>query len=1205
MNVSKRRHRFPMQQGMISDATGYDRKLLLPGLIIAALALCVTLHAQNPAPAAPPAVLPTVDVKEIEALANQKFAREPGDLLNHLQRVGNTEPASLSLADRFILRFVTGDWKAVGTELAGMPPELSKKIYEKMLADLTGSQKPNMQIDDILGLADAAPGEFTSGQLQRLGQLLNAAVPARESYWLVDRLNKGTGKLGGKDPLKRQTAGRLLMFTNMKDLARDYLPPREEVEKMPDDGLKRELLSYLATQEDREQAQAAEVQRIWDENIVVFMKPIVTRIDQNDVNRAGSVIAKIVTQVPSGTVRSVLSDILKSNPDAALQLVSAIARKVVGDRSGDLATRSDNLDLQATIANLLADRVPAGDRTWDRIFEMMADHWVSEADASYAETTSSNQYKNKFVEPEELLGVAPAGKWMERLASGIRDRIDASSSRLILTGTRFDQAAERIVEIGKRNPAAGAALAEDFLLAWGKAHNPQLPESLRKKYNLAEGARIPVTPIMMDKNIDSLAKMMSQFRAAGLTPKDPAKVVDAFDLAYSSAETYRSSHIEKVFGPMAKMEEDVFFLIMSRMNANLGARWRKIEVQDAALTRRDQTETLGMVREGYTTALKMIEDWQGGHPDAWRALSLAGTLLTDWGDFEYFQQLVAGDPRARLVVFKEKNLTAQDYFDRSAAAYAKQVDKLSPGEYTVDAYLAWFNGLLGIGSNGEINLSKAMNRAALDTIRERILGMPGSAGKAHLGLFAKVTNARLNDVNNPLHEDLRYRYLAASMVIAKDDPFSFGAAKKLDYFDELMKEVRLETRVDGPNTVGRDEDFGIVLSIVHTEAMGRAAKFEQYLSNDPAAGGFKPTKSSNVKTMSEAQGPRDQLELNIREAMEPFFDISSIVFAAMDVKARPTAQAGWEETPLAYLQVRAKDASVDKIPPIELALKFVDMTGPVSIPAESAETVIKVATDDAAPARPVSNIAIEQTLDTRQLSINGTLALEIKATATGLVPDLEQLLTLPGDDVPIAVKHINPHEGLQIKELNTWGDAIAPVSERLWTLTLDGDAVRAADGPIEFRFPAPKLAETAVTYQTYEDQDLKPLTEPLVKLGREITPAVIVAEAKRIPLEWIAGAAGAVLLIVLLVIFALSRKGKEKPVRARDVFHLPKEIDGFSVVALLRRLGNSPLVSLKEAQRQDLQREIQRIEQACFGEKSGLPESDLRGIATKWLRQTT
>jgi len=94
-----------------------------------------------------------------------------------------------------------------------------------------------------------------------------------------------------------------------------------------------------------------------------------------------------------------------------------------------------------------------------------------------------------------------------------------------------------------------------------------------------------------------------------------------------------------------------------------------------------------------------------------------------------------------------------------------------------------------------------------------------------------------------------------------------------------------------------------------------------------------------------------------------------------------------------------------------MELKFIDLSGPVTVPAESAETVIKVATEKAPP-RPASQIEITQTLDDRQLHLNGGLTLEIKAAATGLVPDLDPTssISAPGNRA-IAVKNVNPHEG--------------------------------------------------------------------------------------------------------------------------------------------------------------------------------------------------
>ena len=1176
-----------------------------------AFALIATAQAQQPAaqtPASPP-VAPAPDpklIKEYESILQQKFTRDPNELLRHLERVGTSDPATLTANDHFQLRFVTGDWAKLGEELKAMPQDLAVKIYNKMLVDLTENRKPVVRLDDIIALSDVSPTELNNDNIRRLGQLLGVAVPMSESFWLVDRLQKGTAKFGGTDPAKRLLAARVLIAGNFRDLARTYLPANDKIAEIADEGVRNELMAFVATQEQRESTQRSEVQKIWDENIRELLEP-----PSNGKNKAWekqkpiSNISKIITQVPVSTLAPVITELVKSNPETALKLLTALERKVQNDRNGEVVTRTQNIAVQANVANLLCDLVKPGEQPWTQVIEMMADVWASEAENTFTQKATNNP--QRFVLPEDLMPQAPTGKWLAALSAGMRDRIDVAMSRLILTGANFDQAAERIVEIGKRSARAGAALAEDFLGVWAKTHNPQIPEQLRRKFNLPDDARIPVTPIMMEKNIESLARMMALFRQAGIAPSDYSKVVDAFDLAYSNAETYRTTHIEKVFGPMDKMDEPLFFLIISRMSKNLGERWRKMDVQKASMTQRDETQTLDLVREGYGTALKLIDGWIAGHGDSSRALTLAGTLLVEWGDFEYFQELVASENKMRMVGYKEKNLQAQDYFNRGAAAYGKQVEKLAPSDYNVAAYLGWFNGLLGISSNGQINLSKAMNRAALTRIREHLVALPGKASKAHISMFAKIVNDRLADEKDPLHEDLKYRYLASSLVITKDDPFTLGAQKQVAYLDELLSEVRLQTRVDGPNTVGRDQDFGIIVSIVHTEAMGRAAHFGQYLTNDANAGLVKQQRkpSALVKKMRAAQGPRDELELNITEALAPFFDIKSITFATPDIKPRPTAQAGWDETVLAYLHVRAKDASVDKIPPVQLELKFVDLSGPITIPAESAETVIKVATDKIDP-RPANNIEITQTLDNRQLNINGALTLEVKATASGLVPDLEQLLDMKAANA-IAVKNVNPHEGLQITELNTWADQVAPKSERVWTISLDGDQVRASETPITFSFPQPKAKDAKVVNESYTDMNLTTLKEPAVQVGRTMTAKEVAIVAVKSPYLWPSIIGGAVLALALILWLALRGKGKtERPLRARDVFTMPKEVDGFAVVALLRRLCSSPLVKLKETQQSELQTDLKRVEAACFGTSAGaMSETDLRAIASKWLRSAT
>jgi hypothetical protein len=222
------------------------------------------------------------------------------------------------------------------------------------------------------------------------------------------------------------------------------------------------------------------------------------------------------------------------------------------------------------------------------------------------------------------------------------------------------------------------------------------------------------------------------------------------------------------------------------------------------------------------------------------------------------------------------------------------------------------------------------------------------------------------------------------------------------------------------------------------------------------------------------------------------------------------------------------------------------------------------------------------------------------------VPELEQLLDLKSANT-VAIKNINPNEGLQITELNTWADQVAPKSERVWTISLDGDQVRASDTPITFKFPLPRASDATVTYSSYTDMNQTRLTEPTVTLGREMTAQEVAIVATKSPYLWPAIISGALLMLVVILWRVLRGKAKnERPVRARDVFTMPKEVDGFAVVALLRRLCSSPLIKLKETQQSDLQADLKRVEAACFGSSEGaMSENDLRAIATKWLRSAT
>ncbi len=1169
--------------------------------LCAALVLASTLPAQQPAP------LDAKTQQQYERLLRHRFTRDLTEVFAAMEKSAKADARATADA-RFLSAFRLGDWAQVRAELASLPPELGRGIYDKMLGDLAERPKNGVRLEDVFALADAAPGELTDLELRKIGQMLGQVVSPNESFWIAERLARGTAKLGGQDPARRLAAGRVLLAGGFRDLARRYLPDGADLDKVADEGLRQEIAAFLAAEQATELAQRDQISRIWSDNVAILRSE--KKVNDWEKSKAAGEMLRVLTQVSPAVLSGTFADLMKSQPEAALKIVGGLSRKIQNETHAAAAQRIDNLRAQSVLANLIAENPDAGAEPWNQILTLMAESWMTEVENSFSRQAGvprrggSSRNGASEIDPEEMLLLAPAGKWHAALPSDLRDRFDASLARAIIVSANFELAADRIAELARRHPAAGVALAEDFLLAWGQAHNPQLPQELRARYGLPEDARIPVTPVMMERNIDSLARMMELFRKAGVAPRDQGKVVTAFDLAYSNAEAYRESHLERVFGPTAKMDEQLFFLLAQKMHANLGDRWRRADVQRGALTRRNEAQTYAMAVDGYASLLRMIDGWQAGRPDAYKAILLGAVVLNDWADFETFQDLAPTEPARRLVAAKEKALQSQDYFQRAADAYGRQVVRLQPNEYSIEPYLTWFNAVLGIGSTGQVNLGKPMNRAALDRIRASVLALPGKLAPTHMGQLAKTLNARLNDTNNPMHEDLKYRYLASTLVVTKDDPFSLGLKKRADYLDELLGEIRVQTRVDGPNTVGVNQEFGIIVSVVHTEAMGRVARFGQYLSNDAlAVSAAARRRGPQAAKGPEPQGPRDEFEKKLTEGLAPFFEIRSITFAAPDVKPRPSARPGWEETPLAYVLVRAKDASVDKIPPVQMELRFIDLSGPVTIPASSAETLLKVA-GGKVPPRPADKVEVTQTLDTRQFAINGSLSLEVAATASGLVPDLDDLLDLGPLAGVAKVRQVTAVDPLMVKELNTWGDKVAPRTERRWSVSLDGDAIRAADKATDVPFPTVKAANTTTVWRTYQDIDPVVLTKASVLLDR-VKVAQGAGYVPPVAEDYSLYLYGGLAVLAAFVAWLIFRKRDTgpRPPRARDVFKLPATIDGFAVVALLRKLGASPLVKFTAAQQSELKQDIERVQTGCFGGASTLSESDLKALAEKWLRQ--
>jgi hypothetical protein len=222
------------------------------------------------------------------------------------------------------------------------------------------------------------------------------------------------------------------------------------------------------------------------------------------------------------------------------------------------------------------------------------------------------------------------------------------------------------------------------------------------------------------------------------------------------------------------------------------------------------------------------------------------------------------------------------------------------------------------------------------------------------------------------------------------------------------------------------------------------------------------------------------------------------------------------------------------------------------------------------------------------------------------VPDLDDLVDLEIVKRATAVRQVGANEGLQIKELNTWGEQVAVRSERHWVVALDGDAIRAADKATEVPFaPLKDKANTAI-WRTYEDMDLKILPKASVRLDRQRTlPGTgVIPPAPINPWVW-PSIVGGIVVLALALFFGLRGRaqGPLMP-RASDVFQMPDEVDGFAATAFLRRYSMSSLIHLNATQKAELSADIARIQDNCFSDGTAtLSEAELRSILQKWLKQ--
>lgn len=1136
--------------------------------------------------------------KRMMELAKLKLDRRPAAILEAQQKLISRPAAIESSAEAFQCYVAGGRWEAIGEYLATFPAPAPEKLFESVLQRLLqppeeeGNQNryappPPVTLlpGDILVLADAAPGDLTGAQLKVLGGLLGRTFESNGGLEdLLRALEKGTKRLGGSDPAKREAAAQLLLDAGRAAEAVHFLPAVKVGGKASPGVLEKHVLCALHATGDEPKAGAA-TKRAWDLNAMIWRDE---SAPEEFRQRAWERCAALARTLPPAAVTAWAQESLPRKTVPAL--LAVVAKQVTTDRvSNDAELRGRNLALQRQV---LAAVVTAGDQraAWQGAVDLFALNWLREAEVSkQADSNDGQPYynanvrgqgraaqqryynnNNQFppVPPAELLASAPDGEWLAVVDPGLQPKIIAMLADLWLKSHEEQKALPWIEKLAPLQPAESLRLANDLLMGWMNLRQQQLQMQANRGYQYGNqgGQGIPLTRALQKRNLDELAGLLERLRKLPIEALNDDVVVEAFAVAHSPAEVYREESIERVLGKVDTLKPETRWTLLHAMRQRLAMQWRQQRVQQMANTRRTDAQVEAEVLRGYELLGGIIEQGLKREPEDWQ-LNLAKAATTyDWAEFQYGKKV-------DLAIYVEKREVAFNSFQRAADSYAALVAKGAMKEESPLVYQMWLNANLGASDLAMVTRQQEPSAGHIERIRKAMDALPEGAADRHREALAKAVMESTPQM--PGH--LKPNYMRSALTVIGNRPAAAELQKLVSYYDSLLQEVETVLRVDGDGIVGHGSPFGVFFSIRHTADLERenAVGFGKYLRNQ--------TQNYGQQGLAPIDH-RDQLEKQIREKLSEGFEISSLTFHDENVESRGYGRPGWRETPLVYLVLKAKDASIDRLPSIRLDLDFLDVYGPVVLPVISPVQLIDARPEKAAT-RPFSELELAPVLDARGIG-EGKLALEMKATAKGIVPDFKELF----DFAPAGLKiDETTDSGPVVTRFDSKSEALAGVSERTWIVKMSVNP--GAGTPAAFQFPTAKQPVAKVVYKRYEDADLLEVPPKVALQGLPLR------EASRWP--WYAGGAAALFLIALVVIWSRRRPAVTA---AAGVFQMPATVTPFTILGLLRRIEAERGAGLPTELRGELTKTISDLETRSFAPNAaGATEADLVSLTRRWI----
>ncbi len=1134
--------------------------------------------------------------------------------------------------EAFRLDVTRGRWDAVKAFLAKLPEAEGKAAYKRLVKALAQppgqgqgggmvvraggeavavqpgnpqfAEKPAIGTADVIAVAGAAPKGLDDDLVAGLGRLLRLALAGGfDVKDAVAQLKAGSERPEGERVLSRRQVAKLLMEAGQPIEAGDFLPTTEEAEKEED----LEALNLLSRHLLARHAEGKKVEfleRAWGVTQAVLRSEKAGAEQKEEALRRA---VELAPKVDEALGKSWLASSFAEEPARGRALLAAIggpASQGLQSRPQDPDGRLKLLQLQRTAVESLLEAAPERAAEWSEALTLLAVAWLAEAEHSqrFDRSTSigprmqrdpfgnifflgddgepmmmqQQQQQNmpRAIPTGELLKERPGEPWLGRVEPALRPRFAEAYARLFLKVKEEDEAFPHVERLAADHPKKAGELAEEFLRVWTQTHDPNSERNRTNPYMFmfgferrAEG--IPLTRSKQARNLEELAGWVARIRALPVEAPDEELLAKAFTTCHSAAEVYRAEDVEAVFGDLAALEPRTLARLAQGMRENLAGAWRQPAVQERAKTKRREKDIRAEVLRGYEVARATLDKAMAAHPDAWSLVQARAAVMHD--ENAYLQELDPGP------AFAKRRRAAIDEFRRAAERYVAGAPGLAEEDETAEPFQQWFYAALGASDLARIEEKHQSVPGEVEKIKAMLDSLPGEQAERHRARFANDLFTRMSGLNPAA----KFRYLEGGFAIVGDHDRAREARKVYDYYKDLVTEIKLDAKVDGPAEVGHGRPFGLLVSLRHTRDIEReSGGFGKYLQNQKAAGNM-----FFYNYGRPLENYRDKFEEAARGVLKEQFEVVSVTFQDEKVNSRAAAEFGWRETPYAYILLKASGPEVDKIPPLRLDLDFLDTSGYVVLPVETPAVPIDAA-PAAAPARPFANLELTQTLDERRAA-EGRLGLEVKATARGLVPELDELIDFDGSGFEVASVD---DQGVSVARFDPDADDVQVVSERLWEVQLRP----AAAGPVRpstFRFASTKVDEAKVTFQRYDDADLVEVTDAVDLMGRYERPAGIS------PWWWLLG-----LVPIAMIGGGIAWAGRKRaPTGPAARFAVPEPASPFAVLALLREIGARG--GHDASARLELDAEIDRLERHYF-QRPGPEEPDLRAVAASWVRRT-